>query len=249
MRLAAGLFLSLTLLLPGIADASPGHISGQSRVSGPSTLGAEAFEPGGCAWDPVASTAFPRRIGLDYEPTVAVDPTDPAHAVTTWLADDGLVVGTGTTLDGGRTWTTAPLPRVTTCSGGIHRTSLDARVSVGADIDGSALAYAVAPSQNQPLPDPRGALTYINVVTEPFDGSGWREPVVIPVSAAIDAPVIAADPSRPGSAYVMWSQRGPDATMLSSTRDGGRTWSGPAVVRFSNAGHLGLNALAVDQSG
>lgn len=240
--------LILGSLLVGGAAAAPGHSYAMTLISGPSMLADGDTEPGGCAWDPVDDQLFPRQLGEDYESTIAVDPQDPGRMVAVWLADDGLLVGTATSLDGGRNWTGGPLPGVTTCSGGIHRTSFDTRVVIGADVDGSSLAYAVATSQNQPFPDPRAGVSHIAVSTKPLDGSAWSEPVLVDGSPSNDYPVIAADPNRPGTAYVMWSKR-IDATMSSVTRDGGKTWSAPALVRTSKPGSIALNEISVAEDG
>ncbi len=232
----------------GGAAASPGHSYATTLLSGSSMLADGDTQPGGCAWDPVDDQLFPRQVGEDYESTVAVDPQDPARMVAVWLADDGLLVGTATSLDGGRNWSREPLPGATACSGGIHRTSFDTRVAIGTDLDGSSRAYAVATSQNQPFPDPRGGVSHIAVSTKPLDGSAWSEPVLIDASPSNDYPVIAADPNRPGTAYVMWSKR-IDASMVSVTRDGGRTWSSPALVRTSKPGSLAFNEISVAEDG
>lgn len=240
--------ITAQLLFAGGADASPAHSYRATVVSGPSMLAPGDTEIGGCASDPLDDTLFPRTPGLDSESTLAVDPRDPLRKVAVWLADDGFLIGTATTLDGGREWTKEILPGVTTCSGGIHRVSFDSRVVIGTAEDGTSLAYAVATSQNQPGEDLRAAVSHISISTKPLDGSGWSQPVVVDATPSNDYPVIAIDQNRPGAAYVMWSKR-LDATMFSATYNGGKTWTVPKLVRVSRPGTVGLNEIVVGSSG
>lgn len=235
-------------VIGGGAVASPAHPYQTTVVSGPSMLAAGDTEVGGCASDPLDDALFPRTPGLDSESTLAVDPRDPLRKVAVWLADDGFLIGTATTLDGGREWTREVLPGVTTCSGGIHRVTFDSRVVIGTDENVSSLAYAVSTSQNQPAEDLRGGISHISVSTKSLDGSGWSRPVVVDASPSNDYPVIAVDPRRSGTAYVVWSKR-LDATMFSATYDGGKTWTSPKLVRVSAPGTVGLNEIVVGADG
>lgn len=240
--------ITAQFLIGGGATASPAHSYRASVVSGPSMLEPGDTEIGGCASDPLDDALFPRTPGLDSESTLAVDPRDPLRKVAVWLADDGFLIGTATTLDGGREWTRETLPGVTTCSGGIHRVSYDSRVVIGTDEFGASLAYAVATSQNQPGEDPRAGISHISVSTKALDGSGWSQPFVVDASPSNDYPVVAVDQDRPGTAYVMWSKR-LDATMFSATYDGGKTWTSPKLVRVSTPGTIGLNEIVVGGEG
>ena len=237
------------LLVRGATGAQaslPDH-GEETLVSAPSALADSDLGVGGCAWD-AGGVVRPLEVDLDYESTIAVDPLQPERLVTVWLADDGLTVNSATSIDGGRSWKHEALPGATTCTGGAHRTSYDVRVSVGTDLDGSSRAYAIFTSQNQPFPDPRAVVATISVSTNALDGSGWSDPVVVDASGSVDFPVVAASPTESGTAYAMWSKRF-DATMFSVTRDGGRHWTSPQLLRVSTTGNLALNELTTSDSG
>lgn len=253
-KASVGLAMVLVLLAPGVAGAQPGHVSDVTMLTGPSPLTDADFEPGGCAWDPYWSEIGPTsgvhslRLEKDYESTLAVDPTDSRKMSAVWLQDDGQLVGSATSLDGGASWESEIVPDVTTCSGGIHQTSYDTRVAIGPSSEGPGRAYVLSTSQHRHGADPRAVVTHIGVSTKTLDGSRWTRPVVIDRTALIDYPMIAVDPVRPDTAYVMWSKR-VDVTFFSATHDGGKTWSTPAVVRVTTPGYLGLNELIVLRDG
>lgn len=246
----------LALLTPGVAGAQPGHVSDVTMLTGPSPLTDADFEPGGCGWDPYWSEIGPTsgvhslRLEKDYESTLAVDPTDSRKMTAVWLQDDGQLVGSATSFDGGATWESEIIPDVTTCSGGMtHQTSYDTRVAIGPSSEGPGRAYVISTSQHRHGADPRAFVApHIGVSTKTLDGLPWTKPVVIDRTGVIDYPVIAADPVRPDTAYVMWSHR-VDVTFFSATHDGGKTWSSPAAVRVTTPGYLGLNELIVLRDG
>ena len=253
------LAITLALLTPGVAGAQPSHVADVAMLTGPSPLTEADLHPGGCGWDPFwneirphTGIGTPLELARDYESTLAVDPTDPNRMAAVWLQDDGRLVGSATSVDAGRTWMTEIVPDVTACSGGIHHTSYDTRVAIGPTEDGPGRAYVVSTSQGQSfagtVPDPRAFATHIGVSTKTLDGSQWTTPVLIDRTFSTDYPVIAADPVRPDTAYVMWSKR-VDATLFSATHDGGKTWSTPAPVRVTTPGYAGVNELIVLRDG
>lgn len=246
--------LLIVALQPDATLAHPAHSFSEVALSGPSGLTSEAIAPGGCGWDAAWAVAWasgaasPPVIEADYESTLAVDPKDSKKMTAVWLQDDGLLVGSATSLDGGKSWNRGPLPGITTCSGGVHRTTYDARVAIGPTGIGSSRAYAIATSQNQPFPDPRAGVSYVSVTTMELEQGRWDNSVVVDATASIDWPVIAADSNNPDTAYAMWSKR-LDATFFSATHDGGTTWSTPTPVRITTPGHLALNEIVVSSNG
>jgi hypothetical protein len=126
------------------------------------------------------------------------------------------------------------VPGLTKCSGGPWDRSSDPWVSFGPD----GTAYAVSLTLNI------GPGNGVAASTSHDGGLTWDPPVQVsdnPFDAAFDdKESVTADPTRPGHAYVVWDQlvaRGSSRTMLSTTTDGGATWSAPRVIYDPGAGN------------
>src|SRR5262249_31039683 len=146
--------------------------------------------------------------GSDFEPSAAVGPTDPSHIVVSWMtvfADKYISIRTAMSSDGGRTWSPPVTLPFTGCAGGPveARYSVDTWVAIGSDGRGylSALA-AVGP------PDPPATQALqVGVATSGEGGGSWDPPQVVaslhPPELWADNSSIAADPRRPGTAYLL----------------------------------------------
>jgi hypothetical protein len=182
-----------------------------------------------------AATPFagcPTRPAFDnaeVEPSLAVDPQDPRRLVAVYQQDRyrsgggarGVVAAVST--DRGGSWRQAALP-LSDCAGeGAQQAPFasDPWVSVGPD----GRIYVSALSD------------VVSVITSTDWGASWSEPASVRGPGLTDKEAITADPHRPGTAYVVWSDyraTNPPGTesdeLLSVTHDGGRTWSRPRVV-------------------
>jgi hypothetical protein len=190
---------------------------------------------------PFVSCPVGRHIALDaeVEPWIAADPTDPRHLIAAWQQDRNFRGGargpvTAWTVDGGRTWTRATVPGLTTCTGGPYVLASDPVISIG---PGRAYLASIAIRRDLRTDD---------VVVDGSGDSGetWSRPVLVRTGSFVhgdpDKEFVLADPRTPGTAYVVWvefakqrrGERTVDTTMFSRTTDGGRTWS-PATVAYS----------------
>jgi hypothetical protein len=183
------------------------------------------------------STLYP---GAEVEPSVAANRFFPGEVVGAWQQDRwsdggsrGLVAGFSA--DGGRTFDRVPWPVSRCAPGGLnYERASDPWVSVGPEgvVYGSALSFDAN--------SPRNAV----VATTSYDGGRtWRNTteLIVDTQAAFvdDKNTVTADPGRLGSAYQVWDrlELSPDGallvtgpTLLSTTRDFGRTWSAPQVI-------------------
>jgi hypothetical protein len=175
---------------------------------------------------PFAACASGPAFGnAEVEPSLAADPRDPRRLVAVWQQDRyrqgggarGAVVALS--MDGGATWRQTVLP-VTACAGADARRApfaSDPWASVGPDgrIYVSALSDAVA------------------VITSTDWGASWSEPAAVRGPGLTDKESITADPHRPGTAYLVWSDYGntnppgeESDELFSVTHDGGRRGAG-----------------------
>jgi hypothetical protein len=208
------------------------------------------------------------NINAEVEPWLAVDPRNGNYAVA-WQQDrwgdpaeggaHGLVAWSS--VNGKNSW--APF---TTCSGGTaanngnYDRASDVWLAYGAD----GRLYQAALVFN--WFDGRNAIT---VSTSTDDGRTWGTPSVVASSPqksfthGFDKESVTADPTRPGVAYVVWdrySNQLPDfrsgngqnadkgPAYISTTTDGGKTWSSAKPMYTQGNGTLG-NQLVVLSDG
>src|SRR5206468_10035740 len=111
MRSALHATVLLALGLPAVASGAP-------RVLGTQPISGHTPFPQGCG---VYGQQTPDS---EAEPHVAVDPRDPQRVVAVFQQDrfpvDGGALANlfSASGDGGRTWSTAPLPKLSRCTGG-----------------------------------------------------------------------------------------------------------------------------------
>ena len=207
-------------------------------VSGPSPFAR------GCGDRPLRDIA---SRNAEVEPSVAVNPTNPANLIAAWQQDrrpDGGARGimVAASQDGGRTWSTPVAPPLTRCSGGstanggAYRSASDPWVSFGAD----GIAYLMALTV-----DGRRAANAMTVVTSGDGGVTWNPPVALIIDDGgvfNDKNSVTGDPARPGVAYAVWARsgRGGQRTFFTRTADGGRTWEIPHTILVESPGYLPL---------
>jgi len=226
----AGLVIGTAVLLVAGTGVPAAATSDLTRVSGPSPFADCTI--GGTP----TSTVY---TGGEVEPSVSTDQRRPWRVVGAWQQDrwsDGGARGlvSAYSVDGGRSFRRVVWP-VSACAGGLdYERATDPWVSTGPDgtVYGSALSFDATAPDNAvvALTSYDGGRSYRNV-TE----------VIVDTEARFfnDKNSVTADPRRPGTAYQVWDrlESSPDLTefvegptLVSITRDFGRTWSAPIVA-------------------
>src|SRR3954471_574400 len=194
-------------------------------------------------------TPFPQGCGVtgqqtpdsEAEPYVATDPRDANRVIAVFQQDRFAVDGGALanleshSADGGRTWATAPLPKLSRCTGGARERASDPWIAFGGD--GVAYSANLTFDENPALGDagPAGPAARSSM-TSPDGGRTWGAPVpIIDENIYDDREAIAADPARPGHAYFVWVRRlgsfGENGTLwFSRTVDGAKTWKAGQMV-------------------
>jgi hypothetical protein len=178
--------------------------------------------------------------GAEVEPSVATNRFLPGEVVGVWQQDrwsDGGAHGlvAGYSRNGGRTFAEVPWPVSRCAPGGLnYERASDPWVSIGPEgtVYGSALSFDAD--------TPRNAVV---ALTSYDGGRTWRNVTELIVDTQAnfidDKNSVTADPRRPGSAYQVWdrleyspdgTEFGTGPTLLSVTRDFGRTWSAPRTI-------------------
>jgi len=149
--------------------------------------------------------------GMEVEPSLAVDPTDPAHLVAAWQQDrwsNGGANGirTAVTFDAGATWSVST-PRFGRCGGGDpdngggYDRASDPWVAVAADGTPFQVGLVFDSSSG------RNAI----VASRSIDGGrSWTDPTVLRADTDPDVfndkESITADPVDPGRVYAVWDR-------------------------------------------
>jgi hypothetical protein len=213
---------------PAAATAGPAHQTVQPRVvSGPSPFAA------GC---PGAALDDTHVAGDEIEPAITVNPADPRNIVATWQQDLGVTARSdliGSSADGGRTWKRSTIPGLTVCTGGTADSASDPWLAAGPD--GTIYFLGIVLNLDGDLVNPPSSI----VASRSRDGGRtWARPTTVaPFTPVNDTAMIAANPTRAGTAYAVWANWDHTYTFPMSatvsfarTTDGGRTWSPPVVV-------------------
>ncbi len=250
-------FTSVVVLLMAlslVASAAAAAVSPLTLVSGPSPYASclNGGEPG---------TVY---TNAEVEPFIAVNPANPQNLVGVWQQDrwnnggaHGLIAGFS--FNGGTSWGETTLP-FSACApnaildpftGAPYGRASDPWVSIGPD--GTAYAVGLLATNNTISGNND---TGIATVTSSDGGKTWGNQRLIksdqgtsPVFEATqffnDKESITADPTKGGTAYVVWDRlqgpsQSPDAalrarafrgpTWFSMTTDGGQTWTGTRAI-------------------
>jgi hypothetical protein len=171
----------------------------------------------------------------EVEPYVAVDPRDPNHLVGIWQQDfwsgpgsRGMVVGV--TFDGGRNWQEVVPPGLSQVAGGPFQRASDDWLSFApnGDLYLSALSF-----NTSDIPPAVFGESTVMVSKSTDGGLIWSNPVIVTDNTDVfnDKDVLAADPSNPNIAYLIWVQNPHgSAVLFSRTTDGGQTWEPARVI-------------------
>ncbi|MGH9164978.1 MAG: sialidase family protein, partial [Acidimicrobiales bacterium] len=238
------------------ALAVPAPSSGVDGSAGPLVQVSGASPFAACTADAVAGQSGQNYPNAEVEPWLSVNPANPDQLAAVWQQDRwsnggsrGLV--TGSSRDGGRTWTTTPLPGVSICSGGTYERVSDPWVSFGPTGELYALSLAL---NNR---DEGHAL----LVSKSADGGRtWGSPITILAEnipgVLNDKESITADPTDARYAYAVWDRlvqgSGPftGPTWFSRTTDGGRTWEPARSILETGPGNQSLgNQITVTPDG
>lgn len=205
-------------------------------------------------------------VDAEVEPYVAVDPRHEQQMVAVYQEDrypnDGANgVLAARTSDGGATWSVPPLaaqPSFARCSrgdasnGGDYEKASDPWVS----FDSEGRAYFVAVSYNDSNWD-----TSELVSTSSDQGRTWGPPATLirdnQDNLIDDRPAVTADPTRAGTAYVVWERhfsapadKARGEVYFATTRDGGRSWStARPIYRTPLAQQTSANQIVVLPNG
>lgn len=195
-----------------------------------------AQERAACASETVAPPA-----DLELEPVIAVDPRDDRNVVAAWIQGANEAVAFAVSSDRGATWKSGLVPGITRCGGGSDDLmAFNPSLAFGED----GVLYLAATRSNDRFPQPGSAVTRIAVARSLDGGRSWTTTQVPASELANDYPVVAALPGD-GRAAVVWKKSGGmgEVTLLSRTRDGGRSWSPPETVRASSPERLAGSRL------
>jgi hypothetical protein len=215
---------------------------------------------------PLPAPTSPQWCGSDatdqsweWNPTVAVDPTNPGNLVVAWVQDWEDAIVTAYSHDGGAHWSKS-FPPTTPCTGGPTAfgtgptvvSSIDPVVTYGRTADGTHSVIYLG-WDLWALGNGHSA----TMVNRSFDGGKtWSQPVLVdradipncglPVCPfdVIDGLQITADQTRPGTAYVTWGRaQVPSFAVwnqhVSTTKDSGASWTQPTTITSPEPQTLG----------
>ena len=192
----------------------------------------------------------PCELLVEYQPQLAVNPTDPGHLVAAWIEGIAGAIVAAASFDGGLTWRQS-LVGAGTCSAGTRE---DPRVAFAAD---GRTVYIASLCAGECVESPTGI--DLVVVRRSVDGGlTWDglPPAVVAsrlsetcADACLNAELaLTTHPSQPGTAYLIWSQHNsavPSTVLgawvawpayVSMTSDGGATWTPPRVAYWPEPG-------------
>jgi hypothetical protein len=227
-RRLAWLALPLALGFGALPGAPPALADSAQVISGPSAY-ASCSTPGNDTLYSNAETgpsiaANPATVGTDHVNLIAVWEQD------RWQAINSKGLEAAYSNDGGKTWAYSNIPFGVCATGNspYDRVS-EPSVSIGPDGTAYVAGGGTKPDANA-----------LWVTTSRDGGKTWGSATQIKENDAstkyyADEPMVTADPTKPGTAYVVWNDNlttdnGPIKIWLSKTTDGGKTWSKPAVL-------------------
>ncbi|MEP7379288.1 MAG: sialidase family protein, partial [Chloroflexota bacterium] len=187
----------------------------------------------------------------EVEPMIAVNPANHRNLIGVVQQDrwnDGGAHGLVAmwSKDGGHSFHAVPLPFSSCAPGGLnYERASDPWVSFGPD--GTAYTVSISFDENTT----RGA---IGAATSTDGGKTWGNLVELatPDGYFDDKESVTADPTTPGTAYIVWDRlpytdNWPSPSMISKTTDFGATWSTPAEIAPANPNTADLgNVIVID---
>jgi hypothetical protein len=188
----------------------------------------------------VATPYYTSPGGKEGEPSIAVNPRNPANRIAVWMDATRATVDTAYTTDGGRNWTVRIPPGLDGCTGNHQRpweASGDPWLSFGPD----GIAYLSTLSWAHFVTPPSSRyVSVIHVQTSHDGGRTWSRPTFLAGHRAVsDKPMVVANPHRPRVAYAIWrnqsfglpvGNRGRTRLLFARTTDGGETWTRPIRI-------------------
>jgi len=235
---AAACLALLTFLLASCGGSSPSSFSSTSTSTG-TTLG----NPVGANLTGISSDPFTSGTGqnaTEVEPHVLSNGTTLVaafqvgrNAQNSGPGAGAMAIGWATSTDGGNTWTQGLLPGLTAAaSSGPYEAASDPEV--GYDAKHGVWMIASLPVSNTQTP--------AVLVSRATDGVTWQNPVSVDASSEnSDKNWIVCDswPSSPyyGNCYVEWDDpSNDDEIFMSTSSDGGMTWSAPSTTANAASG-------------
>ena len=190
-------------------------------------------------------------VNAEVEPMIAVNPANHRNLIGVVQQDrwnDGGAHGLVAmwSKDGGQTFHVVPLPFSSCAPGGLaYERASDPWVSIGPD--GTAYAVSISFDENTT----RGS---VGAATSSNGGKTWGNvaELVTPDGWFDDKESVTADPTTPGTAYIVWdrlpySDNWPGYSMISKTTDFGVTWSDPIQMTPTNKDTAEVgNVLLID---
>lgn len=208
-----------------------------------------------CTADNVSAQPGTVYPDSEVEPIVAVNPTDPLNIVGGWQQDRwsnggarGLVAGVST--DGGLSWTSVVIPKITLCSGGTAANGGDFKRATDPWVtfapNGDVYFFSLSLDIETPPDRPGGFGKNAMFVSKSTDGgSTWSDPIKLIEDTdprfLNDKNAITADPFDSDFVYAVWDRlkvpvgsiinpenviglgfQGP--AYFSRTTDGGQSW-------------------------
>lgn len=172
----------------------------------------------------------PQQQDTAVEPSITVNPENPLNVVVGFQAgrvDAGCAqtLGYATTFDGGKTWKTGVLPKLTIANGGTTPLASDPVVAFGPE---NTVYF------NSLLCEDNGNDLGFSVSED--GGKTWSDPIVVPPERTFPNDdknwIIVDNEDAPGHhlgrIYLVWDQIAPVVAMYSD--DKAQTWHGPFVI-------------------
>jgi hypothetical protein len=162
-----------------------------------------------CTADDVGSQGGTNYPDTEIEPWIDANPADAGNLIAGWQQDRwsnggarGLV--SAYTNDGGRTWTSVPVPNVSLCTGGSYQRASDPWLSIAPD--GTAYFMSLATDEIK-ASFGRNAM----LVSRSKDGgASWSNPIVLKKDGRgqilNDKNSLTADPNDADFAYAVWDR-------------------------------------------
>jgi hypothetical protein len=218
-----------------------------------------------CTADNVPGQPGTVFLHSEVEPWIGANPANPLHLVGGWQQDrwsNGGARGNvaGVSFDGGFSWTTVVIPKITLCSGGTPANGGDFKRATDPWVtfapNGHVYFFSLVLDIEAPPDRPAGFGKNAMLVSKSTDGGlTWGDPITLirdeDPKLLNDKNSITADPFDANFVYAVWDRlhvpvgtiihpelvlgfKGP--AMFSRTTDGGQSWE-PARIIYNPGGN------------